>query len=92
MKFLLFDLRETNFKTIENNVSKSFLSFNHKKNTKIPYNIINSNEATNLIKKKFISNIYKLSYHGKISNLAKSKIRDVEFTNYCIAKKKFKVL
>ncbi len=91
-KFLLFDLRETNLKTIENNVSKSFLSFNHKKKTKIPYNIINSNEATDLIKKKFISNIYKLSYHGKISNLAKSKIRDVEFTNYCIAKKKFKVL
>ena len=29
--FLLFDLRETSLKTIENNVSKSFLSFNQKK-------------------------------------------------------------
>lgn len=91
-KFLLFDLRETNFKTIENNVSKSFLSFNNKKNTKIPYNIINSNESTYLIKKKFNSNIYKLSYYGKISNLAKSQIKNVEFANYCISKKKFKVL
>ena len=91
-KFLLFDLRETNLKTIENNVSKSFLSFNHKKDLKIPYNIINSNEVAFFIKKTFLLNIYKLSYHGQISNLAKSNIKDVEFTNYLIAKKKLKVL
>ena len=86
--FLLFDLRETNLKTIDNNISKSFLSFNHKKKIKIPYNIINSNEATSFVKKNFSSNIYKFSYFGKISNLAKSKIKNVEFTNYCISKKK----
>ena len=85
---LLFDLRETNRKTIDNKITKSYLSFNHKKNIKIPYNIINSNEVTHFLKKELNSNIYKFSYHGKISNLAKSKIQNVEFTNYCISKKK----
>jgi len=85
---LLFDLRETNIKTIDNKITKSYLSFNHKKNIKIPYNIINSNEVTHFLKKELNSNIYKFSYHGKISNLAKSKIQNVEFTNYCISKKK----
>ena len=87
--YLLFDLRETNLKTLENNLSKSFLSFNHKKKIKIPYNIINSNEATSFLKKIFNSNIYKFSYFGKISDLAKSKKNKFEFTNYCISKKKF---
>ncbi len=91
-KFLLFDLRETELKTIDNDISNSFLSFSQKKNIKIPYNIINSNDATSLLKKKFIRNIYKFSYYGKISNLAKSRIKKVEFTNYCIAKKKLIVL
>ncbi len=86
--FLIFDLRETNLKTIDNDITKSYLSFNHKKKIKIPYNIINSNEATIFLKKKFHSNIYKFSYFGKISNFAKSKIKHVEFTNYCISKKK----
>lgn len=91
-KFLLFDLRETNLKTIDNNVTKSFLSFNKKNKKRIPYNIINTNDASSFIKKKFLDNIYKFSYHGKISNLANSKIKKVEFTNYCISKKKFEVL
>ena len=86
---LLFDLRETNLETIDNDISKSYLSFNHKKKIKIPYNIINSSEATLFLKKIFNSSIYKLSYFGKISNLAKSKIKNVEFTNYCVSKKKF---
>ena len=90
--FLLFDLRETSLKTIENNVSKSFLSFNQKKKLKIPYNIINYIEAAKFIKKLLNKNIYKFSYHGPISNLAKSKIKNVEFTNYCISRKKLKVL
>ncbi len=86
--FILFDLRETSQKTIDDNASKSYLSFNKKKKIKIPYNIINSNEASNFLKKIFRLNIYKFSYSGKISNFAKSKIKNVEFTNYCVAKKK----
>jgi 2-polyprenyl-3-methyl-5-hydroxy-6-metoxy-1,4-benzoquinol methylase len=86
--FLIFDLRETNLKTIDNNISKSYLSFSRKKKIKLPYNIINSNEAAFFLKEKFRSNIYKFSYFGKISNFAKSKINNVEFTNYCISKKK----
>lgn len=86
-KFLLFDLRETNLKTIDDNISKSFLTFNNKKLIKIPYNIINSTEASTFLKKKFKSNIYRFSYHGNISKFAKSKIRKVEFANYCISKK-----
>ena len=91
-KFLLFDLRETNLKTINNKISQSYLSFNHKKKIKIPYNIINSSESSSFLKKKFNLNIYRFSYDGKISNLAKSKIRNVEFANYCISKKKLNFL
>ncbi len=87
--FLLFDLRETNLITIENDTKKSYLSFNRKKNFKVPYNIINLNEASKFLKKNFSSNIYKFSYSGNISNFAKSKIKTVDFANYCISKKRF---
>lgn len=86
--FLLFDLRETSQETIDDNTLKSYLSFNNKKKIKIPYNIINSSEATNFLKMKFNSNIYKFSYYGKISKFAKSQIKNVEFANYCISKKR----
>ncbi len=82
---------KANFHLIKNNNFKK-LSFNHKKKIKIPYNIINSSESSSFLKKKFNFNIYRFSYDGKISNLAKSKIRNVEFANYCISKKKLNFL
>lgn len=93
-RYLIFDLRETNQKSVEN-IKKSYfrMNFNSKKKKyhaiHIPYNILNSKKVEMFLrdklknfKKKFL-----IKYKGKPSTNAKTSHKVVTFSNYCFIKK-----
>ena len=93
-KFLIFDLRETNQRGIEN-IKKSYFKMNFNSDEKkyreihIPYNVLNSKKVKLFLENRLASFKKKISikYKGKPSTNAKTSHKVVTFSNYCLLKK-----
>ncbi len=92
-KYLIFDLRETEKKGVENilksNFNMQFDSSEKKyRNYKIPYNIINSLKVQKILDKKLIKfkKFIEIKYEGEPSAKSKTLYRNVIFANYCYKK------
>ena len=93
-KYLIFDLRETNKKSLEN-IKKSYFRMNFNSKIKkyrkihIPYNILNSKKVGSFLdnKLKTFKRKILIKYKGKPSVNAKTSHKVVTFSNYCLEKK-----
>ena len=93
-RYLIFDLRETSKKSVEN-IKKSYFRMNFDSKIKkyreihIPYNILNKKKVESFLdnKLKTFKRKIVIKYKGKPSKNAKTSHKVVTFSNYCFVKK-----